>query len=93
MCYLVSMTRTEAIAIIEKALPVADEQTLARAAELFQSAVPEASALPRLLSARERALIVQSKADFAAGRTTSLEEGFALIDARLASAIAKSSTA
>ena len=87
------MTRTEAIAIIEKALPVADEQTLARAAELFQSAVPEASALPRLLSARERALIVQSKADFAAGRTTSLEEGFALIDARLASAIAKSSTA
>ena len=78
------MNRTEAIAIIEQALPSADEQTLAAAAELFRSAQSGPNALPRALSTRERGLLEQSKADFGQGRTTSLDEGFAQIDARLA---------
>jgi hypothetical protein len=68
------MTRTEAIAIIESALPVADETTLAAAAALLQSAQAEASILPRLLTAR----------DFAAGRTMSSGEARASIDEALA---------
>ncbi len=55
------MTRTEAIAIIEKALVSADEATLTAAAELLQGAAGEPSVLPRALSARELALIAQSK--------------------------------
>ena len=78
------MTRTEAIAIIEKSLPTADERTLAAAAALFQSALHGASVVPRPLSARERALLAQSKADFAAGRAYSLEESIASLDERLA---------
>ena len=58
------MTRTEAIAIIEKALPSADEATLAAAAELLQAAAGEPSVLPRALTARELALIEQSKDGF-----------------------------
>ena len=78
------MTRTEAIAIIEKALPSADEQTLAAAAVLFQSTTPSASVLPRQLSGRERSLLAQSKADFAAGRSYTLEESIAMLDEHLA---------
>jgi hypothetical protein len=78
------MTRTEAIAIIESALPVADETTLAAAAALLQSAQAEASILPRLLTARELESIGQSKADFAAGRTMSSGEARASIDEALA---------
>lgn len=78
------MTRTEAIAIIERALPIADETTLAAAAALLQSAQAEPSILPRLLTARELELIEQSKADFAAGRTMSSAEARASIDESLA---------
>lgn len=78
------MTRTEAIAIIERALPIADETTLAAAAALLQSAQAEPSILPRALTARELELIEQSKADFAAGRTMSSAEARASIDESLA---------
>ncbi len=78
------MTRTEAIAIIEKALPVADEATLAAAAELLQSAQAEPSVLSRALTSRELELIEQSKADFAAGRTLTSVEARASIDDALA---------
>ena len=78
------MTRTEAIAIIEKALPSADEQTLAAAAALFQSSSSRTSGLPRTLSEREGSLLAQSKADFAADRSYSLEESIAILDERLA---------
>jgi hypothetical protein len=78
------MTRTEAIAIIERALPIADETMLAAAAALLQSALAEPSILPRPLSARELELIEQSKADFAAGRTMSSADARASIDAALA---------
>ena len=78
------MTRTEAIAIIEKALPSADEQTLTAAAVLFQSTTPRDSVLVRPLSGRERSLLAQSKADFAAGRTYSHEELVSMLDNRLA---------
>ena len=78
------MTRTEAIAIIEKALPVADEATLAAAAALLQSAQAEPSVLPRALTARELEMIEQSKADFAAGRTMTSKAARASIDEALA---------
>ena len=87
------MTRTEAIAIIEKALPVADDATLAAAAELLQSAQSDESVLPRALTARELDLIEQSKADFAAGRTYSIDEARAQSDAFLGTLRAKYPTA
>ena len=78
------MTRSEAIAIIEKALPSADEATLAAAAKLLQSVTAETSVLPQTLTARELALIEQSKADFRQGRTLSAAEARASIDETLA---------
>ena len=87
------MTRSEAIAIIEKALPVADEATLAAAAELLQSAQSDDSVLPRALTARELELIEQSKADFKAGRTLSPAEARAHSDAFLDTLRAKYPTA
>ncbi len=87
------MTRTEAITIIEKALPMADEATLAAAAALLQSAQSEPSILPRALTARELDLIEQSKADFAAGRTMTSAEARASIDDVLATLGVPKSTA
>ena len=78
------MTRTEAIAFIEKALPSADEKTLAAAAVLFESTSHNPTAWPRPLSYRERSLLVQSKADFAGGRSYSHDEMVAMLDERLA---------
>lgn len=77
------MTRTEAIAIIEKALPSADEATLAAAAELFQATQAEPSVLPRALTARELELIEQSKEDFRQGRTLTSAEARTSIDEAL----------
>ena len=75
------MTRKEAIAIIEQSLSTADEQTLEAAAELFRRAAGPST---RALSARELALLQQSKADFAAGRTLSFDELIASLDEHLA---------
>lgn len=68
------MTRAEAIAIIESAIPSADEVTLAAAARLLQNAVETDDALPRPLTDAELASIEQAREDFAAGRTYSSEE-------------------
>lgn len=68
------MTRTQAIAIIEKALPAADEATLAAVAELLQNASTGTDELPRELTPRELELIEQSKEDFRHGRTLSSDE-------------------
>jgi hypothetical protein len=78
------MTRAEAIAIIEQSLPSADEAILPAAAELFQAARSEPSSLPRELTARELALVEQSKEDFRTGRTYTLTEARAYIDEALA---------
>jgi hypothetical protein len=77
------MTRTEAIAIIEKALPTADDARLAAAAEILQQPVGE-SVLPRPLTAREVAFVEHSKQDFAEGRSTSAAESRAYVGAALA---------
>ena len=77
------MTRAEAIAIIEKGLAEADDDTLERAADVFREA-GIGSVLGRPLSDREKALLEQSKADFAAGRTVTLEESRARSDALFA---------
>jgi hypothetical protein len=84
LCYRQPMTRTEAIAMIQLALPTAAETTLAAAAALLHSAQPGPSILPRPLTARELELIERSKADFASGRTMSSAEARASINASLA---------
>jgi len=83
-CYIHGMTRSETIAIIEQSLPSADEATLNAAVELFQAARLDESVLPRQLTGREMELIEQSKEDFKAGRTYSMPEARAYIDAELA---------
>lgn len=91
------MTRTEAIAIITKHLEAADDvvleavaanlegkplptMTVGEALETF----PSESVLPRPFTARELALIEQSKEDFRLGRTLSHAESMARTDAFLA---------
>jgi hypothetical protein len=91
------MTRTEAITIITAALATVDERTLASAAahitkvasssgptaDDIQEAFAADSALPRQLTAGELALIEQSKQDFRLGRTRTLDESMAYVDAEL----------
>lgn len=89
------MTRTEAIAIITNALQTVDDGTLAAAAARLEARATDGvtasdihaafstnSELPRELTARELALIQQSRGDFRAGRTMSLAELEASLDAR-----------
>ena len=90
------MTRTEALATIKKHLEAADDalleavatnlegkplptMTVAEALEAF----PGDSILPRPLTSQELDLIEQARDDFRLGRTHSLEESEALIDAEL----------
>ena len=86
------MTRSEAIAIIERSLASADEAALNAAAELLQAASSAESILPRELTARELARIAQSKEDFRLGRTLSSAEVRTSIDEALASLGAPKST-
>ena len=76
------MTRTEAIAIITAKLADLDDERVLTVAGIVRSMQEDGKPL-RHLSAREHALLDHSKADFAAGRTMSLEESKAFIDARL----------
>ena len=76
------MIRTEAIAIITAKLADLDDEHVLAVAGIVQSMQEDGKPL-RQLSAREHALMDHSKADFAAGRTMSLEESKAFIDARL----------
>jgi hypothetical protein len=91
------MTRTEAITIITNALHAVDDSTLeAAAAHIATKAKPSdltvsdiqqafaaGSGLPRSLTTRERELIDQSKEDFRLGRTRTLSESKAHVDAEL----------
>ena len=90
------MTRTDAIVTITSLLEQADDATLQAAAahlatlagnpptlgDVLES-FPTGSTLPRDLTARELALIEQSKEDFRLGRTRSPEESRAWVDAEL----------
>ena len=67
------MTRSQDIAIINAKLADLDDEAVAAVANIVRD-IDAAGTLPRALSARERALIEQSKADFLEGRTYSLDE-------------------
>ncbi len=91
------MTRSEALTIITNALQAVDDATLeAAAAHIAHHANPTGvtvgdiqeafvtdSILPRELSARELALIAQSKEDFRLGRTRTHDESVAYVTAEL----------
>lgn len=78
------MTRSEAIALINTELAACDDARVLAIAEMVSARAAVDSGLPRDLTARELALIEQSKEDFKAGRTMTLEEASAYIDAGLA---------
>ena len=75
------MTRTEAIAIITAKLADLDDERVEAVAAIVQSMDGD---LPRELTARELALIEQSKQDFEAGRTYTLDEMDTYLDAAAA---------
>ena len=77
------MNREDAIAIITSQLASLDDEEVQTVADMVQSMadeVPESteSVLPRELTARELALIEQSKEDFRQGRTYSSNEARAI---------------
>jgi hypothetical protein len=74
------MTRSQAIAVINDKLAEADEATVHEIVDLLISTEQPI----RQLTPRELELVEQSKADFAAGRTVSLDECMANVDAELA---------
>ena len=74
------MTRTEALAIITAKLASLDDEQVTAVVEIVQS-MPAAGQRLRPLSARETALLEQSKADFREGRTLTLDELDAFLDA------------
>ena len=74
------MTRTETIILITQQLAAADEATVLTVADILA----EQQNPIRALTPRELELVAQSKADFAVGRTVSLDECMANVDAELA---------
>jgi hypothetical protein len=76
------MTRTEAIATITAKLGALDDERLQAVVEIVDDIA--ANEVLRPLTARELALLDQSKADFKEGRTLSLDEARARTDAYLA---------
>ncbi len=77
------MTRTETIATITRKLASFDDERVRAVADIIDE-MDEPSAAPiRGLSGREVGLLAQSKADFAAGRSYSMEEVIAHLDAVL----------
>ena len=76
------MTRTEAIATITAKLASLDDERLRTVAEIVDDVAADEAFRP--LTTRELALLEQSKADFAAGRTLTLAEARARTDAALA---------
>ena len=88
------MNREEAIAIITSQLASLDDEEVQTVADMVTSMATEAldatdGILPRELTARELALIEQSKEDFRQGRTYSADEYRAEIDTFMASLHAK----
>jgi len=71
------MTRTEAIAVINAKLASLDDERVLAVAEIVDDIAADTGAdtgAVRELTARELTLLEQSKADFAAGRTYSIDE-------------------
>ena len=88
------MNREDAIAIITSHLASLDDEEVQTVADMVTSMATEAldatdGILPRELTARELALIEQSKEDFRLGRTYSADEYRAEIDTFMASLHAK----
>jgi hypothetical protein len=81
-CYQYGMTRTEAIAAITAKLGALDDERLQAVVEIVDDIAANEALRP--LTARELALLDQSKADFKEGRTLSLDEARARTDAYLA---------
>ena len=77
------MTRTEAIATINAKLASLDDARVTTLAEIAQSMSDRPQPV-RKLSDRELSLIERSKADFAQGRSYSLEESNAYVTEQLA---------
>jgi hypothetical protein len=77
------MTRTEAIATIARKLATFDDERVQAVADIVEDmdVVPETPLRP--LSEREAGLLAQSRADFAAGRSYSMDEVIAHTDAVL----------
>jgi len=78
------MTRTQAIASITAKLASFDDERVLTVAEIVAGMEGPPVRPIRALSERETALLAQSKADFAAGRTVTLAEVIAHTDAALA---------
>jgi hypothetical protein len=74
------MTKHEALAIIEASLPALDAGQAMALADVAQSMTRPR----RSLSDREKHLLLQSHADFADGRTVTLEQSRARTDALFA---------
>jgi hypothetical protein len=81
-CYHYGMTRAEAIATITAKLGALDDERLQAVVEIVDDIAANEALRP--LTARELALLDQSKADFKEGRTLSLDEARARTDAYLA---------
>jgi hypothetical protein len=77
------MTKHETIAEITAQLVHLDELQLAELADYIET-LTSSDELPRALTALETALIEQSKEDFRTGRTYSLDEMDAYLDAAAA---------
>ena len=75
------MTREETITRIAERLAELDDDAVSAVASIVESYL--GSDLPRPLTARELALIEQSKEDFRHGRTYNPEEARAFLDAEL----------
>lgn len=67
------MTRIEAIAVINAKLANLDDERVLAVAEIVDDIAADTGPV-RALTAREQALLDQAKADFAAGRTYSVDE-------------------
>ena len=78
------MSRTEAIAVINAQLASLDDERVLTVAGIVADIAAVNTGTIRPLTARELALVEQSKADFAAGRTSSLEESMTYVSAELA---------
>jgi hypothetical protein len=84
------MTRAQAIAAINAKLSVLDDERVQTVADIV-SDLAAAGDLPRELTARELALVEQSKQDFAAGRVVTPDDYRAEMDAFLQDRRAKHS--
>ena len=78
------MTRTEAIAVINAKLASLDDERVLTVAEIVDDIAADTGAV-RELTPRELALLEQSKVDFAAERSYSVDEVRAHSDAFIAS--------